>query len=283
MRKGGVGLLFGILLLAGVMIWVAGSQKPSGSKFEVDFLDVGQGDAIYMRAPEGNDILVDGGPGKRVLEELGKVMPFWDKELDLVILTHNHADHLQGLLEVLKRYEVKEVWISGAVHTTSEYLEFLQILKDKKIKTLIVKNGVEKKYGELEGRVIYPIRSWQGERPTDQHEATVVTRWVYGKFSVLLTGDLGFDQLNEIIDSGEYLKSTILKVPHHGSSTGLNKEFLELVSPKIAVIMVGSNNRYGHPTETILRMLEDFGTRIYRTDKDGVVRFESDGINYSMD
>src|SRR4030042_7020983 len=100
MRKNLTGILFGILVVIGILIWTANWQKPSGEKFVINFFDVGQGDAIYMQFPNGQDALVDGGPKNRVLDELGTVMPFWDKDLDLVVLTHNHADHLEGLLEV---------------------------------------------------------------------------------------------------------------------------------------------------------------------------------------
>lgn len=282
MRKSLTGIVLGILALIGILVWTADWQKPVNGKFVVNILNVGQGDATYLQFPNGEDALIDGGPGKRVLEELGAVMPYWDKEINLLIITHNHADHIEGLLEVLKRYKVDEVWLSGAIHTSHEYIQLLQIIKDKKIPSKIVMAGDVGKYDEVEVKVIYPMEKWQGQTPGDQHEATVVTRWLYGKFSVLGTGDLGLEHINQLVNSGEYITSTILKVPHHGSATGLNKEFLEMVAPKVAVISVGRNNRYGHPSQSAINLLKNFGVKIYRTDEDGRIRIKSDGIGYKI-
>ncbi|MDO8512935.1 MAG: MBL fold metallo-hydrolase [bacterium] len=272
-------LWLALIIIAGV-VW-AGVVKHPAPDFRMYFLNVGQGDATYLSFPDGQDALVDGGPGDRVLTELGQVMPFWDKDLDLVVVTHNHSDHISGLVGVLKRYQVNEIWLSGAIHTSNQYLEMLRLIKNKKIPVKIVEEGEEKYFDQVKVRVVYPDENWQGRKPEDQHEATVVTRWTYGKFALLLTGDLGTAQIERITSSREIIKADILKVPHHGSATGLNKEFLEKISPKAAVISVGKNNSFGHPKQSILNLLKHYYIKTYRTDQNGRVEFESDGSGFN--
>lgn len=269
-----------LIIIAGA-VW-AGVFEHHKPDFRVWFLDVGQGDSSYIEMPDGKDALIDGGPNSKVLTELGQVMPFYDKELDLVILTHNHADHLNGIVEVLKRYNVREMWISGAIHTSDKYLEMLQLLKEKNIKTVVVKEGYEKYFDAVKVRVVYPDESYKGVKPEDQHSATVVTRWTYGKSSLLETGDLGLDQIDKIMTSDEIIKVDILKVPHHGSATGLTEDFLARIAPKVAVISVGKKNSFGHPKQSILNLLKNNGVKIYRTDLNGRVGFQSDGVEFSL-
>jgi len=270
-----------ILFIVGVIIWAAVASKPSPN-FSGWFLDVGQGDAAYFRFPDGEDALIDGGGGKKVLSELGEVMPFYDKEINVVVLTHNHSDHLAGLIDVLRRYQVDEVWLSGALHTSDDYLTFIKILKDKSLKPKIVQAGWRKNFGAVEAEVVFPLEGWQGKRPENQHEADVVTRWSYGKFRVLMTGDLGQSEEEKILSANEPIQATILKVPHHGSATGLLPIFLSSVNPEKAVISVGRKNQFGHPSSLILGMLERAKIQIYRTDDDGRIGFTSDGQTYQI-
>ncbi len=270
-----------LLLIIGVVVWAAAFSKPS-SDFSGWFLDVGQGDAAYFRFPDGEDAIIDGGNGKRVLSELGEVMPFYDKEINLMVVTHNHSDHLAGLIDVLNHYKIDEVWISGAIHTSDDYLTFLNSLKAKGIKPKIVQAGWQEKFGDVETKVVFPLESWQGKRPEDQHEADVVTRWSYGKFRVLMTGDLSQNEEEKILNANEPIQATILKVPHHGSATGLLPEFLSKINPEVAVISVGRKNQFGHPSSVILGMLERAKIQIYRTDDNGRIGFKSDGQTYEI-
>lgn len=270
-----------LLIVAGV-VWAGVITNRSGPELRMDFLDVGQGDAIYLSMPDGRDALVDGGPNDRVLTELGEVMPYWDRDLDLVIVTHNHSDHISGLIGVLKRYKVGEIWISGAIHTSDQYVEMLKIIRDKHIKTRIVKVGDEKNFDEVGVRVVYPEVSFLGEKPEDQHEADVVTRWSYGKFTLLLTGDLSKEQVDDLAGSSEVLKSEVLKVPHHGSATGLSQDLLDRIKPSVAVIEVGFHNKFGHPKKTTLNLLKKNEIKVYRTDLDSRVEMVSDGVGFRL-
>ncbi len=269
-----------LLIIAGV-VWAGVGSNNQSPVFKMDFLNVGQGDAIYLSMPDGKDALIDGGPKDTVLSQLGEVMPFWDRDLDLIVVTHNHSDHISGLIGVLKRYKVGEIWLSGAIHTSDQYLEMLSLIKEKGIKTRIVKEGDEMNFDQVKVRVVYPVESFKGERPEDQHEADVVTRWSYGKFTLLLTGDLSTDQVSDLESSRENLKSDILKVPHHGSATGLTSDLLDKIKPSVAVIEVGKNS-FGHPKPSIINLLNKNGVKIYRTDKDGRIEVTSDGSSYKI-
>lgn len=275
-----INLWLALIIIAGA-VW-ASVFSHQGPELKVDFLNVGQGDSEYLSLPNGQDILVDGGPRERVLTELGEVMPFWDRKISLVVVTHNHSDHISGIVEVLKRYEVDEIWLSGAVHTSDQYLEMLKLIRDKKIKMRLVKAGDEKYFDQVKIRVVYPEESFKGVKPEDQHEADVVMRVSYGKSTLLLTGDLSEDQVSELSGAKEILASDILKVPHHGSATGLTAELLEKIKPKVAVIEVGKNNSFGHPKKSILNLLKYHEVRVYRTDLDGRVEFVSDGTGYRL-
>lgn len=267
-----------LLIIAGA-IW-AGVLSHHDPNFRVYFLNVGQGDSSYIEMPGGKDALIDGGPNDRVLTELGQIMPFYDKDLDLVIVTHNHADHLAGLIGVLQRYKVREIWISGATDKTKQYKEFTKLIEEKNIPVKRVREGMEKNFDQVKVRVVYPDEDWNGIQPKDQHEATVVTRWTYGKTAVLETGDLSAEQVDKLSYSDEILLANILKVPHHGSATGLNEGFLSKIRPSVAVITAGKNNVYGLPKKTILNLLKKDGVKVYRTDLGGRMSFESDGLNF---
>jgi len=263
-------LIFLALVVAGASRYTA--EERSG-ELHAWFCDVGQGDAILLDTPERQQVLVDGGPDSSVLTCLTKALPLTDKDLDLVVVTHNHADHLRGVVEVLKHYQVKQLWISGAIHTTDTYREFLELAKAKSIPTTVVVAGQTARYGLLEGIVIYPFVEQRGESPENQHDATVVTYWTYGSQSLLLTGDAEMEHEEEMLQQNVLRPTTILKVGHHGSRTSSGEAFLNRTTPKIAVIQVGRRNRFGHPVPETLQRLESLAIPVLRNDNDGTIRF----------
>jgi competence protein ComEC len=248
-------------------------------------LDVGQGDAIFVTTPSGEQILVDGGPSDQVLVELGNHMPFWDRSLDLVILSHPHADHLTGLIEVARRYRIGALWLSGAVHTTPEFLSWLETIRDRDIPVETVLAGTEKTLGEVQLEVLYPPTDQTGIRPANQHEATVVVRLEHGAQTVLLTGDLESGEEKTLVETYcpdlhrpcPKLQADFLKVPHHGSKSGLEPDFLAAVAPKAAAISSGFKNPYGHPHVSILERLKSLNILTYRTDLNGTIELRADG------
>lgn len=261
-----------IALVIAVLVWQflktpQASQTPA---LNVSVLDIGQGDAILLTTPHRHFIVIDGGPDGTVLTRMGEIMRFNEHTIDLAIVSHNHADHITGLNRVLARYDVKKIWFSGALHTTNEYTTMLKTIKDKRIPNEVVVAG---KQVELDGvtlEVEHPLTDATGTRPDDQHDATVVVKACFST-CVLLTGDLNEGHEQAMLDAHEDLHAEVLKVPHHGSKTGLSPAFLAAVNPKLAIISVGATNTFGHPAPSILTRLKESNIPTFRTDQNGTV------------
>ena len=255
------------------------SPTEASGLLEVNFLDVGQGDATLVRTPFGQNILIDGGPGRAIIKELSKSMSFWDRTIDLMILSHPHDDHVSGLVEVLKRYRVKEIVYSGAVHTGSNYLAWLDKINNDNIPITIIDRRQDIVLGEdCKLEVIYPLRNIRNE-DIELNDTSVVIKLVYKGSSFLFTGDIEESVERELLGSAINFNSDVLKVAHHGSDTSSLEEFLNVVSPAYAVVFVGKDNKFNHPSLRVIKRLERLGTKIYRTDIDSSIKFISDGEN----
>ena len=265
------------------VIWYAVFHFESRQNLVVTFFDIGQGDAILIEAPNGNQILIDGGPGDRILAKLGGTLPFWDRSLDLVILTHPHADHVTGLVDVLERYDVGMVLETGVNHSIPEYAEWRELLKEKDVKVITAKSGQRVQFSESARLdILTPFENFAGASRPNVHDAMLVSRLAHGSTTVLLMGDAEKSLEYRLLYSGDDLDADILKVGHHGSKTSSTAEFLAAVSPEIAVIQVGRKNRFGHPVEEVLERLEASGAKILRTDRDGDIRILSNGTAYEL-
>ena len=250
---------------------------------KIYFFDVGQGDAIFIETPSGNQVLVDGGPDKLVVQRLGETMPFYDKDIDLIVSTHSDADHIAGLVEVLNRYEVENLIYSNTIRESALYDAWQEAVIKEGANTI---DPVADKIIDLGNGVtltiLNPSKSLAGKIMKKVNNDSVVLMLKYGETDVLITGDIEAKAERQIILSGADLEADILKVAHHGSKTSTTTEFLYEVSPQVAVIQVGAKNRYGHPTQEVLKRLEDYGIKYYRNDLDGTVKIVSDGNNYQM-
>ncbi|MBI2263522.1 MBL fold metallo-hydrolase [Candidatus Berkelbacteria bacterium] len=274
------GFFLGLIFFAAIFLWAAFSQAPT-PELSLYFFDVGQGDSILIQK-QNEQVLIDGGPSPKILEHLSRALPFGDKTIELAILSHNHADHLTGLNEVLKNYEVKEVWWSGTRYTTQEYQEWLNLLGQKSLNQKVVWRGENKDLPiGTQLTVVAPATNQEGKEPKNQHDSTVVIKLVYSQFSTLLTGDIEEPIEAEMVkEISPELKAQVLKVPHHGSNNGLLLEFLKVVNPEVAMISAGRNNSYGHPHQSTLKKLEEARVKTYRTDKDSTIKIETDGQKY---
>lgn len=249
---------------------------------KVYFLDVGQGDAVFVETSNGNQVLIDGGPDNKIVQELAEVMPFYDREIDMVVATHPHADHIAGLISVLERYDVKNIlqvkedYNSPVVPVWKEavWSEGANEIEATSGKIIDLGNGTTL-------TIIHPFVSVAGTLFKNPHDAVVVAILKYGDLEIMLTGDMEAKAERRLMLDGYDLKSDILKIGHHGSKTSTTPEFLSAVAPEVAFIQVGKN-RYGHPTREILDRLENFGIKYYRTDLDGTIEVQSDGKNYQI-
>ncbi len=259
----------GVLLILAFFAW---RSLPDG-RLHVVFLDVGQGDAIFIQTPSGKQVLVDGGPSETILlSQLGRQMPFWDRTLDLVILTHPDSDHVTGLVGVLERYRVDRVIYREQERESEVYEYWLQLLASEGAAVYRGEAGLELALDEgLEMTVLHP----GAELLEDANDNSVVTRLVYGRVSVLLPGDIEAEVERRLAAQGVGLASTVLKAAHHGSCSSTTQEFLDAVEPEVVVISVGAENRFGHPCADVLERLGELS--VYRTDEQGVIELVSDG------
>ncbi len=232
--------------------------------------DVGQGDAIFIDAP-GKQVLIDGGPGSQVLEQLSAVMPWWDRSIDVIVNTHPHADHLEGLLPVMERYTIGEVLDADEIYTTPEFDEYMQLAEGQR---RVISAGEIIDLGDgATLTTLWPSEPYDDAILADPNDGSVVMLFEYGETSMLFTGDAGVEE-EEFWDVGDV---DILKVGHHGSDTSTGQELLDRITPEIAVISLGKDNDYGHPDPFVIDRLERNNVEIYRTDLDGTIRIKTTG------
>ena len=265
----------GVLFLGAVFVWYAVlAETRSGLK--VAFLDVGQGDAIFVEAPNGNQVLIDGGPNKAVLRELSKQMPFYDRTIDGIVITHPHLDHYGGLVDVLDNYKIGFEMDSGNDNLESKSFDiYIKKLEEEKAKRIFAKRGMRVNLDKgLYLDILLPVINKKG---MSAHDEMVVARLVYGNNSFLLTGDMEDNLESFLLSFGGSIKSDVLKVGHHGSKTSTSEKFLGLVNPGLAIISAGKNNKYGHPHQEVTERLSVFEIPILRTDEKGAIIVKSDG------
>ncbi len=265
-----------VLLISAFFIWECVFSCADNKFLEVNFLDVGQGDAIFIETPKGKQVLIDGGPDKIVLEKLSREMSFFDRDIDLVVLTHPDADHITGLIEILDFYNIGHILTSGFMADFFVYKKWQDLIREKEIPLTVAQSG-QKVF--LEENIVLEI-IWPDQLMSDSflkkaNNASVVGRLVYGDAEILLSGDIEKKIEGTLVSRDIGLESDVVKIPHHGSKTSASYNFLKAVNPKIAIVSVGVDNRYNHPSKEVLERLES--VFLYRTDKRGSIKILTDG------
>lgn len=262
-------ICFIILTLSLYIFW---SYQPyySADYFRLVFFDVGQGDSALIVTPNGRTILIDGGPDNKVLRGLGKFLPFWRRQIDLLVVSHAHDDHLMGLSETIRRYKIKNILYNNLDFDTPAVNYFLKSVKDKKIKTISAQAGMAFNFDE---NCVFTVLAAEKNIQKNDNDYSIVSGLNCLSKKVLFSGDAGVAIESKLITSGVDLKADILKLSHHGSLSASSLNFLEAVNPKIALISVGKDNKFGHPSTLILNRLESLAVDIYRTDISGQLSF----------
>ena len=283
--------ILGFLFIAVLLVWYMVAAEDKNGKLTVVFLNIGQGDGIFIESPTGTQMMIDGGPGAVVLRELGNVMPFYDRSIDMLVVSNPDKDHMAGFLDVLRSFKVSAVVEPGTVGASSEY---------RALEEMIQKNPSPPKTavlpfikGELPRRVI----AQRGQRfdlgggayfeilfpdrdvsDMDTNNGSIIGKLVYGTTSFLFPGDApsAIEEYLAYVDK-EYLDVDVLKVGHHGSKTSTSEALLGFASPAIAVISAGKDNKYGHPHQEVLDRLKQFEVETLGTYERGRVVIESDG------
>lgn len=264
-----------VLAIAFLGIWIA-FFIPQDNRLKVTYFDVGQGDSEFVEFPDGKNALIDGGPDKKVLEGLGRNMPFYKRKIDVIFLSHPHADHVAGLIHVLNRYEVGRVVMTRAVHTAPEYIEFLKLIREKKIPATEGIQGAEFDFsGNNKIKILYPEGTLDSQ---NLNNTSAVLMLQSGQTQFLFMGDLEKDASDKLLALTPNLHADIIKVPHHGSKNALNESLYKAVGPRYAVISVGAQNKYGHPSPEVIDFFDKSGIKYLRTDKEGDIQFFSDGM-----
>lgn len=279
----------GLLFLANLIAWSVVYNISRPGFLEITYFDIGQGDSIFIETPQGHQILIDGGPDSTVLEKLAKEMPFYDKTIDLIILTHPEYDHYYGLFEVLKRYEVENILWTGVVRDTSEWQEWMRLLEREGAQIEIAQAGqriILQQDPFIFIDILHPFESLAGQEFERANKTSIVAHLFFKNVSFLFTGDITkkiekqlVARENSRLNLHKFvsLKTDVLKIAHHGSKTSSYREFIEKSLPELAVVQLGRDNRYGHPHPEVLARLEEFGIQVLRTDLNGDIKIISDG------
>jgi len=270
-----------VLVLFFVALFLYDTAHPfsDDTELEIHFLSVGQGDAIFIEAPNGVQMLIDGGPDETVLARLGEVMSPTDRSIDIVLATHPDLDHIGGLPEVLSRFDVSYVMDTGVSSDNGIYQSYLLAKQKNGIEYVKAFSGQVIVLDEIRGvylEVLFP--SLDRDIPKDINDTSVVLRLVYGEDTLLLTGDASSRVEKYLVSSlGEGLDSDILKLGHHGSKTSTSEEFVDVVSPDGIVISAGKDNRYGHPHKEVLSVLDRYNPLSMYDTREGTVSLVFDG------
>jgi competence protein ComEC len=268
-----------IFFLAVFTFLTAPTGAGNSGLLRVTFLDVGQGDATFIESPSGTQVLIDGGKGGGVLRELGAVMGFFDRSIDMVVATHPDLDHIGGLIGVFERYDVKTVLMTENLGDTPAFDALLTALEGEGAEVIYARKGQvfavgSGSAGSTTIRILFPDRD-----PTylESNSSSIVAQLVYGETEFMLTGDSPQEIEEYLVGTGSVPESDVLKVGHHGSRTSTSEAFLNAVNPKYAIISAGKDNSYGHPHKEVTDLLTRHGVTQKNTADGGSIFSVSDG------
>jgi competence protein ComEC len=278
MRKSSriIGVALIALLCVVALLACAAAREDRHGLLTVSFLDVGQGDAIFIDAPSGRQVLIDGGRGATVLQRLSSAMPWWDRSIDAVIATHPDADHIGGLIDVLSRYAVGMVVHSSVEGDTRTAAALEEAMRQEGAQEVTAIRGqVLELGGGAYIEILFPDRAVPH---VETNDGSVVARLVYGDTAFMLTGDAPatVEEYLAALDA-DSLHADVLKAGHHGSKYSSDPIFLGTVGPHFGIFSRGCDNTYGHPAPEVVARFQDFGIPTLDTCTDGTITFVSDG------
>jgi competence protein ComEC len=270
-------LCIGFLHVLVTEFWVGDDGRET---LVVTFLDVGQGDATFIESPSGIQVLIDGGRDATVLRRLTRVIGYFDRTIDMVVATHPDADHIGGLIDVLKRYRVHTIVMTGNVNDTPAYESFMRAVQAESATVVYAERGqlLDLGVGALGSTTLSILFPDRDVRDVESNTASIVSKLSYGDADFLFTGDAP-DSVETYVVSldGSALQSEILKLGHHGSRTSTDPLFVEVVKPKYGIISAGKDNEYGHPHKEVMDTLREYGVLTKNTADEGNIMLESNG------
>lgn len=281
------------LIIGNFLVWQEIYHIQNNNLLKVIFLDVGQGDSILIEAPNGNQLLIDGGPDNKVIEQLGKNMKFFDRSINALLTTHADRDHINGLISVLGKYKIKTFLDTDNETKTQNFLDLKELIKNKGVQEININPSslslgrasknieiiLDKKH-QIYLEILFPENS---AKDWETNMASVVTKLIYKNKSFIFTGDSPAEVEKYLVSAyGKSLKADVLKLGHHGSKTSSSEEFLEAIDPDYAIVSAGLNNSYGHPSPETLDKLKNLKIKYLETSKVGGIEFDTDGNNLEL-
>jgi len=269
----------GVMMVSLAVLWLSpesGRTLPDLPYLSVSFLDIGQGDSIFIETPDRVQILIDGGPDGTVIRELAKLMSPYDRTIDMVIATHADKDHIAGLIDVMERYEVGVIVMTENAHDTGVANVYRQMVAKEGAEVIYARAGQTWQLGASTTMHVY---SPAGD-PTEweSNASSIVTQIVYGDVAFMLTGDAPLATEDFMVRQyGERLQSNVLKLGHHGSRTSTSELFVTTVAPQYAVVSAGRNNRFGHPHPEPITNVSRAGALVFNTAERGTLTFQTNG------
>ena len=261
------------LLLGGSFFYQA--EKFNDGKLHIIFCNVGQGDGIFIRTQNGSDIIIDAGPDDSILSCLESHMPFWDRTIEVMILTHPHADHMRGMIPILQNYKVLNFVTEKLNNNTALYNELIKFIANLKIKMKYFYAGDGfRATDDVAFKILGPSKEFleasspNGKIGESKEFGSLIAHLSFGSFDILFAGDSQIEGMKEALVGSNQVE--IFQIPHHGSKYGTDSEILDILNPQLAVISVGKNN-YGHPSPEVLKLLQNYNVKTLRTDRDGEV------------
>ncbi|EAD5761902.1 MBL fold metallo-hydrolase [Listeria monocytogenes] len=278
MKKGILNVLLAFALIMGLSVPSSMQAQAAAPTIKVHFIDVGQGDAIYIKAPSGEDILIDAGnkgKGKIVVNYLKKLKV---KDIEIMIASHSDADNVGGLPEVMNNIKVKSLYAPNSTNTTAAYKDFVNTAKKKKLAIKTAKAGLKLPVKGVNAQFVGPVKTYG---KTDRNNWSAVLHVAYKKNTFLFTGDAQTKAESDMIKAKKTLRADVLKVSTQGSKTATSQAFVNVVKPKYAIISVGKNG-YGHPTSQTVNSLTKAKAKVYRTDRNKTIVVTGNGSSYSI-
>ena len=279
-KLGLAGIVIFIVAVQAVGVWLDLGLTIQTHALTVNFLDIGEGDATLIKTKEGGVVLIDGGRDFSLLDR--QLRRRGVRHVDILIVSHAHADHVGSLDELVKRYPVAQVLEPGYRQPTRAYADFKRAVAQARIPMKRARSGQRFRLGALRIDILWPRAPLLTGTASDINNNSVVAKFVYKKFSLLFPGDVQEEAISELVRLHTDLSAQVLKVSHQGSANGTTRAFLRRVRPKFAVISVGRNNPYGHPHRPTLVKLKEFVRRLGRTDNNGNITIDSDGRSASF-